>query len=94
MEHYIKNQDGLLVNKKNLRPHKEAFFPRQQISSTSSSTYSSQPTVSCPPQSDVIADIASERGTVQDEEYEWKNGIEIDNEEMCGENQEIIRMKA
>jgi hypothetical protein len=91
MEHYSKNQDDLLVNKKNLRSHKETFFPRQEISSPSSSTSSSQPTVSCPPQSEVIADIASERGKVQDKGYEWKNGIEIDNEEMCGENQEIIR---
>jgi 3'-5' exonuclease len=91
IEHYSRNQDDLLVNKKNLRPHKETSFPRQEISSTSSSTSSLQPTVSYPPQSDVISDITSKCGTVQDKDFQWNNGIEIDDEEMCEENHDMIR---
>ena len=94
MEHYSRNHNDLLVNKKNLRPYKDKLFPQQKpisISSSSSSSSSSHPTKVNSPPSNTISNLTYEHITLQDENYEWKNGIEIDNEDLCEENGEMIR---
>lgn len=88
MEHYSSNHTDLLVNKKNLRPHKDKLFtqskPLSMFYSSSSSLIDSQPY-------ETISNLTEKQITLQDENYEWKNGIEIDNEDFCEENGEMIR---
>ena len=91
MEHYSRNQNDLLVNKKNLRPYKEKIIPEQEYSFTSSSTSSSQPTISHPPPTDVMSEITSIHITHQDDSFEWIDGIELEDEEFYKENEENVR---
>lgn len=89
MEHYSRNHTDLLVNKKNLRPHKDKLFPECKPLSMSSSSSSSHLIESLP--SEIISNLIEKQITLQDGNYEWKNGIEIDNEDFCEENGEMIR---